>query len=204
MMPYVPLGAITGMKLLGFIFFGLMVYGGYLNKLYGAALTLFMTLFAALVSLSFFQPLGQLFMHVASWSEKLAYGVVMVLLFLGTYVCCYALAMATLPSKLDFHKYVDAVGGAVLGALTGIVFSGFMLVALYLFPLAGFENEKYTWMNVDHTVVKLAALVHDRIPGRDFDAGEFLHWAKTVNQPTKKQRPVVEEDQPGYPRRRGR
>ncbi len=201
-MPYMPVAAVTGFWLLGIILFLLMIYGGYLNKLYGAVLTLSIAIFAVLVALNFFEPVAGLFMQVASWSGKLAYGVAFLLLFLLTYVACYALAMAMLPAKLDFHKYVDAIGGAVVGALTGLVFSGFMLVALYVFPLAGYENQKETWMNVDHAVLKLAALIHQRIPGREFDAGEFLHWAKTVRQPQKKARPVTEEDQDQF--RRGR
>ena len=198
---YSPVAAITGMKLLGLIFFGLMIYGGYLNKLYGAAMTFFMVVFATFVSLSFFEPLAQLFMQTVSWSEKLAHGVVLLLLFLGTYVGCYALAMATLPSRLDFHKYVNAIGGVVFGVLTGMVFSGFMLMALYVFPLAGFENEKQAWMNCDRAVLKLVTIVHQRIPGRGFDPDQFLHWAKTVNQPKRKRRaaPQMPED---FPRRR--
>lgn len=197
--------AITPMgllKLIGFVFFGLMVYSGYLNKLYGATVTLFMTVFSALVALTFFQPLAQVVMGVASWSRKVADGTMMILTFLVTYVCLYAVATIKLPARLEgFSKRIESIGGAVMGVLTGVVFAGFMLVALYLFPLAGFENQKETFLHCDRTFVKLAAVIHQRIPWQPFDPGEFLHWTKTAHVPKPKPKPA--EPQPyGYPPRR--
>ena len=186
--PYMPL-AITGPGLLGFIFFGLMVYSGYLNKFYASTVTLCMTVFAVLVSLTFFEPLAQMFMGVAGWSEKIAHGTTMILLFLGAYIVCYALAAANLPARLEgFSKTIDGIGGALIGVLTGVVFSGFMLVALYLFPLAGYEGQKETFLGLDRTVVKLAAVFHRQIPWKTFEPAEFLDWAKTVNVPKKRRR----------------
>ena len=189
--PYMPL-AVTGsglLKLLGLVFFGLMVYSGYLNKFYASTVTLCMTVFSVLVSLTFFEPLAQIVMGVAGWSEKIAHGMVMILLFLATYVVCYALATANLPARLEgFSKSVDGIGGAFMGVLTGVVFSGFMLVALYLFPLAGYEGQKKAFLDLDRTVVKLAAVFHRQIPWKTFEPTEFLDWAKTVNVPKRKRR----------------
>ncbi len=189
--PYMPL-AVTGsglLKLLGLVFFGLMVYSGYLNKFYASTVTLCMTVFSVLVSLTFFEPLAQIVMGVAGGSEKIAHGMVMILLFLATYVVCYALATANLPARLEgFSKSVDGIGGAFMGVLTGVVFSGFMLVALYLFPLAGYEGQKKAFLDLDRTVVKLAAVFHRQIPWKTFEPTEFLDWAKTVNVPKRKRR----------------
>jgi len=189
--PYMPL-AVTGaglLKLLGFVFFALMVYSGYLNKFYASTVTLCMTVFAVLVSLTFFEPVAQVVIGVAGWSERIAHGTVMILLFLGVYIVCYALATANLPSRLEgLSKSVDGIGGAFMGLLTGVVFSGFMLVALYLFPLAGYEGQKQTFLGADRTVVKLAAVFHRQIPWKTFDPTEFLDWAKTVNVPKKRRR----------------
>lgn len=198
---YVPL-AMTGMqfvKMVGFVFFGLMVYSGYLNKLYAATVTLCMTVFSVLVSLTFFQPLARLIMSVVSWSEKAAYGAMMILLFLGTYLGCYALATAKLPARLEgLSKVVAGVGGALMGVLTGLVFTGFMTVALYLFPLAGFEKQKEAFLGTDQVVVKLAGVFHSRIPWRPFEPAQFLHWAKTVNAPAAR-RPAQETLEPLLP-----
>jgi len=195
MLPCLPL-AVAGsgiMWLLGAVFCLLMVYAGLLNKLYGSLVTLFLTAFGVLVALSFFEPVAVMLMNVASWTHRFAYGVVMMLLFLATYVVGYALAMANLPGKLDLNKYVDTIGGAVMGLLTGVLFSGFMMLALYLFPLAGYQNQKGTFMDTDVTVVRLAGLVHERIPWKKFDTSEFLHWVKTVNQPARRSKPVQQE-----------
>jgi hypothetical protein len=201
---YVPLAAVswTGfLGLLGFIFFGLMVYAGYLNKLYAATVTLFMTVFSVLVSLTFFQPLAQVVMNAVSWSEQVAYGVMMMLLFLGTYIGCYAVATAKLPARLEgLPKSIAGVGGALMGVLTGVVFSGFMLVALYLFPLAVAERQKEAFLGADQVVVKLAGVFHNRIPWQPFEPAQFLHWAKTVNIP-KVRPPATDSQEPGaYPR----
>jgi len=193
---YVPIAAVSPsgiLKTLGFVLFGLMVYGGYLNKLYAATVTLFVTVFAVLISLSFFEPLALALTGVAGWTGRIAHGVVMMLLFLVTYVCCYALATAKLPTGLNFHKYVDNLGGAVMGCLTGMVFAGFMLLALYLFPLAGYEGHKRTFLDCDRTVTRLAAVIHSRIPWRTFDPAHFLSWSKTVNAPRKRRRPPEPE-----------
>ncbi len=177
--------------LLGGVFFFLMVYSGYLNKLYTSTATLCMTVFAVLVSLTFFQPLAQVLIGVASWSGKVAHGVVMMLLFAATYIGCYSLAAAKLPARLEgLSKVVDGIGGALVGVLTGVVFSGFMLLALYTFPLAGYEGQKETFLGADRTVIKLAAVLHRRIPWKEFEPNRFLNWAKTVNTPKKKRRPA--------------
>ena len=202
--PYVPL-AITPMgllKLMGFIFFALMVYSGYLNKLYGATVTLLMTLFSVLVSLTFFEPLAQVVMGMASWSQKVAHGVTMIVVFLVTYVCLYALATAKLPARLEgFSKSIEGIGGALMGVLTGVVFAGFMLVALYLFPLGGYENQKETFLGSDRILVKLAAVIQQRIPWKPFEPNDFMERAKTANAP-KKRRRAAETEPAGYPPRR--
>jgi hypothetical protein len=165
-----------------------MVYAGLLNKLYCSLVTLFLVVFGVLVSLCFFQPLAELLMGAVGWTKQFGYAVVMMLLFLGTYLLGYALAMARLPGKLELNKYVNTVGGGLMGLLTGIVFSGFMLLALYLFPLAGYQGQKQTFLNTDETVVKMAALFQRSMPWEKFDAAEFLHWVKTSNVPAPKVR----------------
>jgi hypothetical protein len=149
-----------------------------------------------LVSLTFFQPLAGVLVNVVSWSEKVAYGVMMLLLFLGTYLGCYALATARLPARLEgLRNSIAGVGGALMGVLTGVVFSGFMMVALYLFPLAGFEKQKEAFLGADQVVVKLAGVFHSRIPWQPFDPAQFLHWAKTASVPQVK-RPAGESQEP--------
>lgn len=197
-LPYTPLAMAMApssiLWLLGLIFFLLMVYSGYLNKLYSSTVTLCMTVFAALVSLAFFQPVAQVVMGVASWSERVAYGVVMMLLFAVTYIGCYALAAAKLPPRLEgLSKFVDGIGGALMGVLTGVVFSGFMLLALYTFPLVGYGGQKETFLGSDRTVVNLAAVLHRHIPWKEFEPNKFLNWAKTVNAPKKKRRAAEPE-----------
>lgn len=188
------------LQLISVVFLLLMVYSGYLNKLYAATVTLCITVFSVLVSLTFFQPLARVVMNTISWTEKVAYGMAMILLFLGTFVCCYALATARLPARLEgLPKTIAGVGGAVMGALTGIVFSGFMMVALYLYPLAGFEGQKEAFLGVDKVVLELAGVFHDRIAWQPFEPDRFLDWAKTVNAPAaKRPGPQPEQALPGF------
>jgi hypothetical protein len=81
-----------------------------------------------------------------------------------------------------------------MGVLTGFVFSGFMMVALYLFPLTGFEKQKEAFPGADQVVVKLAGVFHSRIPWRPFEPAEFLHWAKTASVPQVKRPAAATEE----------
>ncbi len=152
-----------------FIVFILMIYAGYLNKLYNALFTFVLVLMAAVIACNFFQPLGDL------WPEgqkPYAYGTTFLLLFGVSFFAFQVVVTYLYPDNLNFSKLLNSLGGVFFGALTGLALAGVLAIGFYLLPLG--PRERKTFLKFDRQLASVLVLMNEKAGGEKLDAEGIL------------------------------
>ncbi len=171
-------------SIVSFFVFFLIIYAGYLNKLYTALFTFVLVMTAAVVACNFFEPLGGLGFWPQSW-KPYAYGASFLLLFGITFFLLQILVTYLYPDSLGFSQLVNSLGGVFFGALAGIVLAGTLAIGYYLLPLYG-DPQRKTFLKFDRHVASALTLINEKAGANNLNADESLlkvPKAKTKREP---------------------
>jgi hypothetical protein len=177
-------------SIVSFFVFFLIIYAGYLNKLYNALFTFVLVTIASVVACNFFEPLGSLGFWPASW-RAYAQGASFLLLFGITFFVLQILVTYLYPDTLGFSQLVNSLGGVFFVALAGIVLAGTLAIGYYLLPLYG-EPKRKTFLKFDRQVASALTLINEKAGANKLNADERLlkvPKTKTKREPEER-RPV--------------
>ena len=111
---------------------GGIAYFHYVQGLFSATLSAICAIFAAIISLSYTESLISSLLKGAV--ANMAQGMMMVALFVLTYVILRQLFDRLVPGNITFPLYVDRAGGAVMGVVAGLFSMGVLVLAAGSMP----------------------------------------------------------------------
>lgn len=157
----------TTMDFLGWVTllaFGIGVYSGFANRLFGSVMVLLNLVFSSIVAAGFYLVLGNLgAQHL--WFGEVSYGASYLFLFVLSIV---GVTMVTdlyfkVPPKLD--RNLDRIGGLVVGIPIGLVLAGTLGVGWMLLPFRNGVASGRTVFRADKLVVKIYTNLGVAAPG---------------------------------------
>lgn len=158
--------------IVSFIVFFLIIYAGYLNKLYNALFTFVLVMIAAVIACNFFEPLGNLGFWPESW-KPYAHGASFLLLFGITFFLLQLVVAFRYPDTLGFSNLVNSLGGVFFGVLAGLVLAGVLGIGFYLLPLHG-HTQRRTFLKFDRHLASALTLINEKAGARKLNADETL------------------------------
>jgi hypothetical protein len=111
---------------------GAIAYFHYVQGLFSATLSAICAIFAAVISLSYTENIIAALLKGAM--ANYAQSMVMVVLFVASYVILRQLFDRLVPGNMTFPLYVDRVGGAVMGVIAGLFTMGVLVMAAGSLP----------------------------------------------------------------------
>lgn len=105
----------------------------YVQGFFSAMLSAVLSLFAAMVAFSFFEPLAEA--ALITYLPNYAHAVALVGLYAFCYVVLRLIVDRTVPGNVRFSLLADKIGAGVGGAMAGIFSAGVLAVAAQLLPL---------------------------------------------------------------------
>ncbi len=114
------------------VFVGLIAYFHWLQGLFSATLSAVIAAVAALLAVSFHEPLVAMLLGGRLAGQAHAVGLVAI--FAGVYLLLRVLFDMVIPGGMQFPAVVDKVGGATMGVIAGIFATGILALAAQAMP----------------------------------------------------------------------
>jgi hypothetical protein len=124
------------LTILSLIVIGAVGYACFAEGVFGALTALFMVFLSGSISLAFFEPVARLLGPVIHGTIANNYedGIALCALFCFTYIALRTLVNNLTVRRFEYPMLLDQIGGGVVGALTGYLVSGFIVVMFQTLP----------------------------------------------------------------------
>jgi len=153
----------------------IMIISGFSSRLFGSVLNFFNLLFAALITINFFEPLASLSTRYIPYGAEYHHAVVFIVLFTGLILLGQELLIGRGKEWIDINRVADMAGSAIFGLISGFIVAG--VIALFYFLLPWQEDVIQGKLDTAHPPVLLRVYrgIANKVPGSNkFDpVGEF-------------------------------
>lgn len=124
------------MAVLSLIVIGAVGYACFAEGVFGALAALFMVFLSGSVAFAFFEPVARLLgpMIHGTFVNNYEDGIALCALFCITYIVLRTIVNNLTVRRFEYPMLLDQIGGGVVGALTGYLVSGFIVVMFQTLP----------------------------------------------------------------------